>query len=693
MPVFIDDLEPENCLHALIVRSPEHLGKLKGISAPAFPKGYLLATARDIPGERVLRAYGQRQPVLAHQEVRYLGEPVALVIGPDRDVLAELAGAVRVEVQPQEPTLVLKPPARELEGDIRLSVGEVGPAFEDAYQIVESEYRAFSQYPLYLENHGAVAQWEGRALLVHAACQDAFAARRELAAMLAVPQRRVRVLVPRIGAALEGKLLSAVLVAGQAALASHLSGRPVKIILNRVEEFCYTVRGPSFWIRHRTALDRDGQPTAVRVQMLMDAGAYEPEQAEILARAALAAWGSYRCPAVEVVARAVAINRVPAGPFRAAGRAQAFYAAELHTARVEEVAQRDPHSWKRQNLLDRGAVHVSGARLRGGVAARDVLDEAVKLSDFDRKYAAYAAAKKRRRDPLEAPQPLRGIGLSICYQEAGAPAGERELARSRAMKIILDKDRRVRIYTSLVDSGDGAHRLLAALAARLLKIDPARVSFEPTDTQAVPDNGTVTDGLWAGARLLEQCCQALQKRRLRDTPPITVQRRMHGVDSPWKPAAWREAGERARAWAATVVELEVDPVSLEPGCRGVWIALEAGRLWEAEQARAVVEAGVVQALGYVSAGIQREFPGLESPSGKPCARLELPFYALPSLLDVPPIYVQFLKSGEEAPIKGFEDLPLLGVAPAYASAVAQATSLYIDQIPVTPEVIQQCLLP
>jgi CO/xanthine dehydrogenase Mo-binding subunit len=142
-------------------------------------------------------------------------------------------------------------------------------------------------------------------------------------------------------------------------------------------------------------------------------------------------------------------------------------------------------------------------------------------------------------------------------------------------------------------------------------------------------------------------------------------------------------GRAESAWAATVVEVELDPVSYQSICRGVWLVVEAGTIVQRRATLQILEGETLRALG--SSQLQ-EYRGTISDGQKLCSNADL----IPGAEQVPEIQLHLIET-QEGPMKGYEQLPHLGVPPAYAAAVCQATGLYVDQVPITAEVIQQCL--
>jgi CO/xanthine dehydrogenase Mo-binding subunit len=357
---------------------------------------------------------------------------------------------------------------------------------------------------------------------------------------------------------------------------------------------------------------------------------------------------------------------------------------------LEEIAQLDPYGWKTENLAK------PGGRKGGPDSALAVLEAATELSDFIRKYSAYSAVKKRRRSIDQGTYPLRGIGLSlICQRQDGQSARLQRFDPARksfAMRLVFDRTRRLRIYTSLVDGAMGIHRILTEAAAQLLDLDPHKVAVQPVDTRDVPDTGPslLSEAAVVALTLLEQCCAGIRRKRKGGTLPIEVRRSLT-VATRGSGTSGRAGRDRRRAeqlqsessWAATVIEVELDPVTFQSTCRGVWMAIEMGTVWDQNRIQGVLEGEILRCLG--SSRLSGHASADEAQRSA-CLVSDL----IPAATGLPEIQLEFLEN-RNGVLKGFDHLPHLGVPAAYAAAVCQATGLYIDQIPITGEVIQQCL--
>jgi CO/xanthine dehydrogenase Mo-binding subunit len=653
MPLFIDDLRPADCLVEAVVRSTFPRGILRELVFPELPPSCYGLTAADIPGEPELECREVRVPALAAGRFLHEGQPLALLGAPDAELAGELAEAVRVAADADAGPAGPSTEPRPGNGSWSWRRGEQpAEAFAGAAHIVEGEYRCDSLPFGAVDPVGAVAEWEGRVLLVHALTADPFGLRRQLARLLDLPERRVRVRSADSGP-LQGRELPALLAAAHAALLAWKSGRNARLIYDPREQALWGTDSAAVLVRHRTALSSAGLPIGSQVSLLLEVGAFPPSGHRGLEEAARC--GEPACPSLELSAGWATSSRPPANPLPS--REAAWFAAELHASRLQEVAGLDPYEWRR--------------RLAGRLSApeREALEQVVSLSDFRRRYAA-CAASRARRGPRGG---LRGIGLALCSQEDEAGG---------AMRLVLGRDGSLSILTAMAASEPWLAELFRRQAARLLELEPGRVRVEPADTRDLPPGpgGSVGRALGPGLRLLEQCCRNLRRRGR----PATVTRRA-------------ASGRAERSWAATVVEVEADPAARQVRCRRLWLAIDAGRVEEEGLCRAFAEGEALRAL-------ERAVPSTGPwANGQPASAVPLLGQSgrtrrgsgltrrQSGLTSLPELHVHFLKRSGRTGFRAWERLPALGVAPALAAAASQATGLFLDRLPLSPEVIQQCL--
>jgi CO/xanthine dehydrogenase Mo-binding subunit len=376
---------------------------------------------------------------------------------------------------------------------------------------------------------------------------------------------------------------------------------------------------------------------------------------------------------------AVKTNIPPQGPLGGFGLAQGFFASERHASRIADSLGEDPAEWRKRNLITNGKL-AAGIPLKEPVSAAGLIDSAASMSDYYRKWASYELLRSRRRESKweTEDKPLRGIGIAAAFQGngflyAGSDRGV------YAVELTLDKDSSLEIKTSIVSSGADYIRIWMDMAAEILGIDPKQIRFKTENTDEIPDSGPsgLSRNVTELTRLVERCCQAIRKQRFRDPLPITVRR----AGRPDKVPAWggetqADAGVFSHpGWGAAVTEIEIDPVSFQPGIRGVWLAVDGGRILSQSRARRSLKTAVVHALGWTC----REQIRYED--GKIPADL-FSGYDIPSPGEFPPVYVDLIWTDTTGP-KGIGELPFCCVPASYVQAVSQAMDHHFDKIPLS----------
>ncbi len=692
--LFITDMWDDRMYYGLTVRSERAYARIIRILVPELPDEVIVITADDIPGENVLDVRGEQMPVLASGVVRYIGEPIAILAGPDIRVLTELSEAVRITYEEMDPFFSFEiPSAEQITAQKVKQQGDPDGALADAFQVVEGEYRTGAQEHMYSEPQGAYAFWEpstgdsqSELLTVYSPSQWPYHVRTSVARVLGVAPQAVRVNASENGVTLDGKVWYPSLVAAHAALIARAAKRPAKIIYTREEDFLYTSKRVPAHFKHLSGLDREGHLIAMKVWITFNAGAYPLFTQEILDRMIISSTGAYSCSNVRVEGRCVTTNLPPMNIFAGFGAAQSFFAVETHTFRITEVAQLDPCTWKRGNLLKRGQVTFTGVPMKQDADAASILDLLERESDFQRKYAAYELQKKRRTTFADQERFTRGIGLSFAYQGTGFH-GRGEDEEQCTVIVALDTEGKAEIRTSAIPGSGALEQIWKQNVVDILGIDEADVTIADVSTSTTPDAGpsTLSRNITVVNKLIESCCTAIKRRRFRHPLPIEVKKtfRLPRVRE-WDPERLIGDPFTSTSWGGAVVEVDVDPITFETHVRGIWIAIDGGQILRPEQARKSVETGIFHALGWAST------ERIEYNQGR-LEWYDFQAYQTADYREYPLIWIRFPESTERGPAKGIGELPLSLIPAAYAEAVSQATGKYMDKIPTTPETVNAYL--
>lgn len=683
---FVSDRYHPRMLYVHTLRSQISRGRLVDLEPGTLPEGIRLLRAADIPGRNAMNVMGDEMPILAEDRVEYFGQPIGLLVGPDLDRLIRLAGTISADYEEETPVLEDEDPGDDSIYAMRTrSWGDSAKAMKDAARIVESSYRTGAQAHLYSEPQGVFVIPEDDGLLVYSPSQWPHHVQKTICGVCRMPAERVSVRKAELAMTLDGKLIMPSLVAAHGCLAATVTGRPVKMMYSREEDFLYTPKRAPVRVRHRTGLDARGRPVAMEVSVDINLGAFPLFVQETLTRLCVTATGVYDCDHVTVRARAVRTNLPPLGAFSGFGSSSTLFAAETHMARIAEILETDPVAYKLTHLASE-TVFTVPTRSRKEHSLREVASSLVTDSDFNRKFAAYELARKRRRDFDVGPALPRGIGFALSYQGSGL-VGNGEAKTGYGVRMRLDTSGRAEIRTSAVATTPSTTTMWKRVAASVLGISADDVDIHEVDTAEVPDSGpsTLSRNISIVNRLIESCANSIKKQRFRKPLPIEVRRSFQLPRSlTWDDESLLGVPFANVTWGGAVVEVEADPVSFRPRVRGIWIVIDAGRIVERRQILRAVETSTMVSLGWASSEHLEHSEGRLTPK-------QYETYRVLNIGDRPPLHVSFLQAPDKADPKGVGEIAGGCVPAAFALAVSQATGQYVDRLPATPEVIHSYL--
>jgi CO/xanthine dehydrogenase Mo-binding subunit len=660
---FPGDLSMPGMVHMKVLFARRPHARIHGIDttrAEAVPGVLAVLTARDVP----VNTYGIGefdQPVLCGDVVRYVGDRVALVVAETEEIAAQARALVEVEYEDlpilDSPEAALAPDAPILHAEkgtnvlstLRVRKGDVEDAFAQADVIIDETYTLGGQEHAYLQPDAGLA-WmdeDGR-VVVKTAGQWAHDDRRQIAHALDLPEEQVRVLYTYAGGAFGGR--EDVTIHILVALAAMKIGRPVKLVWTREETTIGHHKRHAMRIRHKWGATRDGQLVAQQTEITADAGAYASTSAYVVASTVLLSTGPYEVPNLWVDAQAVYTNNVVGGAFRGFGVPQAIVTAEAQMARLAGALEMDPVELRMRNMLREDSLtgsHSSGREVRPGV--------------------------------------VRGVGIAAAWKNVGYTLGYPEQATAT---VELHGEAEVeqavvRLGTSEV--GQGTHTTIAQMAAEALGLQPERIDFIYTDTAKTPSAGSVSASrmtLMAGNVLRGVAEAAYQAWQDEERPAIATYTYQAPPTEPLNEETGKGKGAFAFAYLAQAAEVEVD---LETGLIAVTRIISAHDVGKAINPQVVegqVEGGAIQAMGWAT---MEDFVMHEGQVLTP----DLSTYLIPTSLDVPTHFETLIL---ERPLPlgpwgatGIGEMTFLAVAPAILDAVHDATGVWYDSIPLTPE--------
>jgi CO/xanthine dehydrogenase Mo-binding subunit len=678
---YLADLRPEGLLHARIVRSRRARARILAVRYPPLPAGYWFVDAGDIPpgGSNGILMIQDDWPVFADRDVRFLGQTIALVVGPDRGKLEELASAVEVDYEDGVPAFTIEESlalaggpihgADNLFADLRLRKGEPEEAFLRAAATVEESFSTGFQEHVYMEPQGCLASWEEGRLVLHASMQCPYYIRKALLHTLGCAPADVRVVQPHCGGGFGGKEHYPDVLATAAAVAVWKIRRPIQLVLDRREDILFTPKRHPSQITIRSALDADGRILAMDIDTRLNAGAFLTCSNVVLQRAVFHAAGVYDIPAVSVRGRTLATNVVPSDAFRGFGAPQALFAIEMHMEHLARRRGEDPVAFKARHLLRKGSATLTGGVIHEEVLLPSMLERVLELSGY--------------REKAAAPAPGRGIGVSlVTHGCAFTGSGERDIIRAR-VGLKGQADGRVRVLAAGVDMGQGLLTTFRKVVAGALDVPVSRVLYDTADTDLVPDSGPscASRSIQVVGYLLMKAAETLKLSWRPGEEAEAWEEYRHPPHLHWDQETLSGDAYPAWGWGVNAVEASVDPDTGEVSVTGAWALYDVGFPVDTMILEGQACGGMVQALGW--AGMEK----LELSAGV-FRQGTMADYVIPTSLDFPPVHAEFVENPYPyGPFgaKGSGELVFDGAAPALAAAVEMAAGRRLHDVPVTPE--------
>jgi len=715
--LYTADIPLTSPLFAAVVRSDRPHARIVSVHVPKSEEIEGLVrvfTSQDIPGENAYGKAVRDQPVLCEKKVRFVGDPVALVVAETEEEAREAASRVHVVYEELDPCLsplqALDENAEPIheKGNIAASynweTGDVENAFKKTSVIVENYFETPRVEHGVLEQEAALAYPEEDVMVVVGPTQNVFFDRREIAHVLGLERDRIRVVQPAVGASfgkredLFGQILCA--------LAAYHLKRAVRMNFTREESFAYTTKRHPFKIWMKLAAQEDGILLALDARILADTGAYASWAPNIIRKAASLATGPYFIPNVHIEATAVYTNQVPSGAMRGYGAPQVAFACE---SQVDELARQlgmDPMSLRRKNALREGVVSSTGQAMTSSVGLLKTMEEAERAAGPKPERGSGPRVRGRGAASI-----LYGIGYGHGIPDIGSAIAELSLEGKLLLRV------------GCVDYGQGAQSVLTQIAGEVLGVPPGCIQYVQPDTQGTPDSGSTVASrqTYMSGNAVKMAFDRLRQGMLEtlstqwDVSPEEIHLSSEGASTKKHVANWkqvhhwmkkqdqktsRQARFRAEstpirkgegkpywpyAFATHIADVLVDTETGEICVERIIAAHDVGKAIHRQNVRGQILGGVSMGLGFalwedfqVENGVSRS--------------LNFDTYRIPRAADMPEIIPLIVE--EEEPTgpfgaKGVGEPPTVAVAPAVANAVRDAIGIRVTELPLTPKRILQ----
>jgi len=499
---YIHTMRLPGMLHAKIFRSTVAHGRIRSVDTSAAKKvpGVLhVVTIDDVLNVLPDPYYGPAfhdQPILAHEKVRFVGEPVAAVIATDPHVADEAVQlitadyeelpAVYDEVEALTTNVYvheeLKPAhafadLKHLKGakdtnvalGYRLRRGDFDRAYAAAVHKFEHEFRTQKVLHLSFEPFACICDYKDTQVTFYDSTQGPSFVRSEMARLLGCPENRVRIKVPYVGSGYGSKLY--IKLEALALALSMIARRPVKIAYTFEEMFYQITRHPCTF-RIKSGVDRDGRIVARKCEVYWNGGAYADIGPRVTQKAGLTASGPYDIDNVSIDSYALYTNTTPSGALRGFGVPQLVWAYEGHMDMMARALNLDPVEFRRKNLMREGREHTTGQVLEDAPIEK-VMDAVLERMRWSRPFDKGNGVVRR------------GRGFAIAIKAVTSPT-------TSVAIVNVSADGSATLYCGTVDMGQGSDTAMAQIVGEMLNIPAESVRVVPRDTDVTPyDMGTL----------------------------------------------------------------------------------------------------------------------------------------------------------------------------------------------------------
>ncbi len=701
---YVRDLQIDGLLYAKTIRSTRSHATIDSINFDEdFDwEPFTIVTAKDVPNNYVA-IIKHDMPYLAHDTVNYIGEPIVLIAAQSKQLLREAAAHISINYRELRSSLSIEETLeQDDENDIFAEISLVDGHFEKveekADQVIEETYETGLQEHVYIEPQCVVAIPQNNTIHIKGSMQCPYYVQNAMNELFKDSETKVDVTQIMTGGAFGGKEDFPSLICGHVALLARKAKRPVMLSFDREEDIRYTTKRHPSKIHMKAAVDNEGIIQGLYVDILLDSGAYTTLSPVVLARAVLTSFGCYRLSNVTIHGRAIKTNIPPCGAFRGFGGPQALFAIEMLIEKIANKLSIPVWEIKKRNMLSMGDVLPTGQPIDYSFGLPQCVEKVLIKSKYFEKLKEFTRFNQNSNSKL------KGIGISLAAHGAGfTGVGENDIKAIAEMEVLPEG--KVVIKTANTEMGQGVDTAYKIIVAKRLNIPFEDIIIEEKNTSKVPNSGPTVASrstMIVGKLLVDNCDKILEKldlsareytqREFKEKAVSYIEKNCnifvsaryeHPDFISFDEKTYKGYGYPVYSWSVNVAEVEVDLTSYQVEVKKFYTAHDVGKAINRQQSEGQIQGGVLQGIGY---GIYEE---MRIKNGE-IENRGFRDYIIPTIKDIPEIHVEIIEDEYfNGPFgaKALGELPLVGAAPAVASAVSFALKKPVKKIPLTPEVI------
>lgn len=688
---YASDFYMEGMLVGALLRSTRphaHIKRIDVSKAYSLEGVVRIIQAKDIPGENSFGIIRKDQPLLCDKKVRFIGDPILIVLAVTEKVAKEALRLIEVEYEDIEPILtpsdserspILIHESGNLLTHKKVIKGNVEKGFSESDIIVENTYITTWLDHAYIETESGFGYMDGNGrIVIYSSTQNVHYKRKEISRILALPEEKIRVVQATTGGGFGGKL--DMTIEGYVALSVYLTGKPILIRYSREESFLVSTKRHPLFIHYTTGAKKNGTLCAVKVSIIGDTGPYASYGETVCLRAAIHATGPYEVENVYVDSKMFYTNNPISGAMRGFGVPQIAFAHETQMDILAESLNLDPLYIRMKNGLKRGSK----------TATSQILEESVGYLETLERIKPFWLERKKGKD--------RGFGLGSMFYGMGNTG----ITNPSWAELKLSSDGKVVLYTGVCDIGQGSDTVLAQIVCETLGIDVSKIEIVRADTDYTKDAGSTSASrqTYISGKAAYEAALKLRSfleregfysgKKLKDIFEKYKDMGMPVFDGFFDPPTTKLDPETSSgkpyatyAFATHMTEVAVDSSTGYVKVLKVHAAHDVGKAINVQNVKGQIYGGIAMGIGFA---LMEEFvPGKTKSFNT---------YYIPTSLDMPEVDVFIVESEEPTGpfgAKGVGEPALIPSAASIANAIYDATGVRIFELPCDMEKLKLLL--
>ncbi len=579
----IHTIHHPDMLFGQLVRSSIPKGNIASISLPKLSDDFIVITAQDIPGSNSIKVFDETIPLLSGDHIIYKDQPILAIFGPDRESVHQATLQVNINYTiDEEPVGAVQPPEHETS----MSWGDCESFFENPMNTIEHTYMTGNTSSVPSSPLGAVAIFKDSAVEVWATTQWPFHVRKTVSEVCGITKRKVEVYQNPYDHSSGGLLLEPSVMAALSTIAAIKTGKPAKMTSMD------PVFRPELIVTKKTAVDQDMVPIAEKIEFQIHLGVIPLFADEILAQVMEGVIPIYHLEACSIQARVLTSPTVPRNYFFGFGFSLGLFTSAAHASHIAQLSLMNPANWLMKTVRNstkrpKHLVHPRPALIK------ELIERTVERSDFSRKYAVYEMQRRRNRSISTFTGYTRGVGLASGFGVNGF-SNTYMNEHNYSVEVTLDVNDQVLIKSSILHSS--TEEIWKTIIQNQLGINSEDIAICQGSTSEVLDSGPdiLNRDLTVISLLIERCCESIKNQRFKEPLPIIVKRslkRSKATNDEMKKSAFAYF-----TWGSLALEIEIDPVSLNPIPMGVWITVSCGHIYDQDRLKKKIQARVLKEL-------------------------------------------------------------------------------------------------